>query len=85
MLEVFDTLQSLRERMSREGVSGCGEGNLQELVVFSVADWTADEVSQLCRDAVASSTTEGSEIINTTVPIGKLYFMCSANGCKMVN
>lgn len=70
MLEVFDTLHSLRERMSREGVSGCGEGNLHELVVFNVADWTADEVSQLCRDAVASSAAEGAELINTTVPIG---------------
>lgn len=60
--------------MSREGVSGCGEGHLQELVVFNVADWTADEVAQLCRDAVASSATEGAvELINTTVPIGNTF------------
>ncbi|XP_021199652.3 trichohyalin isoform X3 [Helicoverpa armigera] len=71
VLELFDSLRGMRERMTREGVSGCGEGiQLQELVVFNVADWTADEVAQLCRDAVASATTDGAvELINTTLPI----------------
>uniref|UniRef100_A0A2A4JH61 Trichohyalin-like n=1 Tax=Heliothis virescens TaxID=7102 RepID=A0A2A4JH61_HELVI len=71
VLELFDSLRGLRELMTREGVSGCGEGiQLQELVVFNVADWTADEVAQLCRDAVASATTDGAiELINTTHPI----------------
>lgn len=69
---MFDTLQSMRDRMFREGVSECGEGHLQELVLFNVADWTAEEVAQLCHDAVASSATAGAaDIINTTVPIGK--------------
>lgn len=69
---MFDSLRGLRERMTREGVSGCGEGlQLQELVVFNVADWTSDEVAQLCRDAVASSTTDGAvELISTTLPMG---------------
>lgn len=65
--------------MTREGVSGCGEGiQLQELMVLNVADWTAEEIAQLCRDAVASSTTDGAmEFINTTTPIGKTtwYFL----------
>ncbi|XP_026746875.1 trichohyalin-like isoform X3 [Trichoplusia ni] len=71
VLEIFDSLRGLRERMTREGVSGCGEGiQLQELMVLNVADWTAEEIAQLCRDAVASSTTDGAmEFINTTTPI----------------
>ncbi|KOB69658.1 Uncharacterized protein OBRU01_16501, partial [Operophtera brumata] len=72
VLEVFDTLQSMRDRMSHMGVTGCGEGHPQELVLFNVADWTAEEVAQLCHDAAASSATErAADIINTTVPIGK--------------
>ncbi|XP_022829661.1 myosin heavy chain, striated muscle-like isoform X2 [Spodoptera litura] len=71
VLELFDNLRGLRERMTQEGVSGCGEGlQLQELVVFNVADWTSDEIAQLCRDAIASATTDGAvELINTTLPI----------------
>ncbi|KAF9408804.1 hypothetical protein HW555_011646 [Spodoptera exigua] len=71
VLELFDNLRGLRERMTREGVSGCGEGlQLQELVVFNVADWTSDEITQLCRDALASATTDGAvELINTILPI----------------
>ncbi|KAJ8726905.1 hypothetical protein PYW08_015302 [Mythimna loreyi] len=69
VLELFDSLRGLREHMTKEGVSGCGDIQLQELVVFNVADWTSDEVSQLCRDAVASANTDGVELINATPPI----------------
>ncbi|XP_060800647.1 cingulin isoform X2 [Amyelois transitella] len=72
VLELFECLRGLRERMSREGiVSGGGEScQHQELVVFNVADWAADEVAQLCRDATASSMTDGAlEMINTIAPI----------------
>lgn len=60
--------------MTQEGVSGCGEGlQLQELVVFNVADWTSDEIAQLCRDALASATNDGAiELLNTTLPIGNV-------------
>lgn len=69
-MEVFDGLQSLREQMSREGINAGGEGQT-ELVVFNVADWAPNEVTQLCRDAAASSDTDGAvELFNTTVPIG---------------
>ncbi|XP_045459861.1 paramyosin-like [Melitaea cinxia] len=69
ILEVFDGLQNLREQMSREGINAGGEGQA-ELVVFNVADWAPNEVTQLCRDAVASSATDGAvELFNTTVPI----------------
>lgn len=73
MLEVFDCLRGLRERMCQEGM-GSGEGlQQQELVVFNVADWAADEVSQLCRDAAASAATEGAaDLINNIMPFGKL-------------
>ncbi|KAI8436122.1 hypothetical protein MSG28_004223 [Choristoneura fumiferana] len=69
VLEVFDSLRNLRDRMSREGLSGGGEGALpQELVVFNVADWTADEVAQLCRDAASSSNTDGAVEFFKSVP-----------------
>ncbi|XP_063823515.1 myosin-3-like isoform X2 [Ostrinia nubilalis] len=69
VLEVFDCLRGLRERMCQEGLGG-GEGlQQQELVVFNVADWAADEVAQLCRDAAASAATDGAaELINNIVP-----------------
>ncbi|KAM3968305.1 uncharacterized protein ACR2FA_007674 [Aphomia sociella] len=71
VLEVFDCLRSLRDHMSREGISGGGESFYQqELVVFNVADWAADEIAKLCHDAAASSTTDGAaELISTTVLI----------------
>lgn len=73
VLELFDSLRGLREHMAREGLTGCGEGNqIQELVVFNVADWPSDEVAQLCHDAVASATADGIDIINTTPPIGNI-------------
>lgn len=74
VLEAFDHLRALREQMALEnGVSEYGEGlQLQELVVFNVADWTSEEISQLCRDAAASAPTDGTiEIITNTLPIGK--------------
>lgn len=68
-MEVFDSLRNLRDRMYREGLSGGGEGALpQELVVFNVADWTAEEVAQLCRDAASSSDTEGAVEFFKSVP-----------------
>ncbi|XP_031763483.2 uncharacterized protein LOC113523483 isoform X2 [Galleria mellonella] len=71
VLEVFDSLRSLRERMSQEGVSGEEESLYQqELVVFNVADWATDEITQLCRDAVASRTIDGAaELITTSASI----------------
>ncbi|KAG6453818.1 hypothetical protein O3G_MSEX008339 [Manduca sexta] len=71
VLELFDTLRSLRDRMMREGITDSGEGlQQQELVVFNVADWAADEIAQLCRDALASSNADDAiELINNTLPI----------------
>lgn len=72
ILEVFDNLRRLNERMVQEsGGSGGGEGlQLQELVVFNVEDWTSEEVAQLCRDAAASTATNGAiELIDTAKPI----------------
>ncbi|XP_053599581.1 golgin subfamily A member 4-like isoform X2 [Plodia interpunctella] len=72
VLEIFDCLRSLRERMTREGLLA-GGGDPQELVVFNVADWATDEVSQLCRDAASSSMTDGAiEMINTVAPIDEV-------------
>ncbi|XP_046978841.1 centriolin-like isoform X2 [Vanessa cardui] len=69
VLEIFDILQNLREQMLREGISAGGEGQ-NELVVFNVADWAPNEVSQLCRDAAASSATDGAvELFTTALPI----------------
>ncbi|XP_047545631.1 myosin heavy chain, muscle-like isoform X2 [Vanessa atalanta] len=65
VLEVFDILQNLRQQMLREGISAGGEGQ-NELVVFKVSDWAPNEVSQLCRDAAASSATDGAEELLTT-------------------
>lgn len=71
MLGVFDHMKSLNERMVRQGCSGEGI-HLQDLVVFSVGDWTSEEVAQLCRDAAASSGTEGAqEILNNTTLFGR--------------
>lgn len=68
MLELFETLRDLRPKLPGEQPVGV-EG---ELVVFNVADWAPEEVTQLCRDAAASSFNEGTvELINTTVAIGQ--------------
>ncbi|XP_004927928.1 uncharacterized protein LOC101738576 [Bombyx mori] len=71
VLEVFQNLKSLYERLNNEGISACGEGFLpQELILFNVADWTAQEVAQLYRDAIASSTPENAlELLDETMPI----------------
>ncbi|XP_075972771.1 uncharacterized protein LOC142974369 isoform X2 [Anticarsia gemmatalis] len=75
-LEAFDNLRNLREQMSRDGLTGGGEEfQLQKFVVFNVADWTSEEITQLCRDAVASSASEGAiELINNTLPIDECAF-----------
>lgn len=69
---MFQNLKSLYERLNNEGISACGEGFLpQELILFNVADWTAQEVAQLYRDAIASSTPENAlELLDETMPIG---------------
>ncbi|XP_039745936.1 myosin heavy chain, muscle-like isoform X3 [Pararge aegeria] len=69
ILEVFNGLRALQDRMAREGIAGGGECR-QDLVVFNVADWAPEEVAQLCRDAVASPETNGAlELFQTSVPI----------------
>ncbi|XP_038213298.1 cingulin-like [Zerene cesonia] len=69
LLEMFDHLRNLRERMINEGISAGGEG-VSKLVLFNVADWTAEEITQLCRSAATSSITDGAvELFNTSVSI----------------
>ncbi|CAG5009636.1 unnamed protein product [Parnassius apollo] len=69
ILEMFNILQSLQDRMAKEGISGEGEGiSKQELVILNVTDWAAEEVSQLCNNAHPSVEGAG-EIINTMIPI----------------
>ncbi|XP_072941662.1 uncharacterized protein [Epargyreus clarus] len=69
ILEVFEGLRSLREHMSREGITG-SEEELQEFMVFNVGDWAADEVAQLCRDAAAAAATDGAaRLIDTIAPV----------------
>lgn len=72
VLEAFGCLRDLQERMTGEGVCGGDEGFQQpELVVFNVADWPAEEVAQLCRDATVTPNPDGAiEFINAVVPIG---------------
>lgn len=70
VLEVLDSIKTLHERMVLGGYSG-KEIQVQDLVVFNVGDWTSEEVTQLCRDAAASSGTEGAlEILNNTTLFG---------------
>lgn len=70
VLEVLDSIKSLNERMVLGGCSVKGI-HIQDLVVFSVGDWTSEEVAQLCRDAAASSGTEGAlEILNNATLFG---------------
>lgn len=70
VLEVLENIKSLNERMVAGGYGGKGI-QIQDLVVFSVGDWTTEEVAQLCRDAAASSGTEGSlEILNNSTLFG---------------
>ncbi|CAK1578219.1 unnamed protein product [Parnassius mnemosyne] len=69
ILEMFNNLQRLQDRMAKEGISGKGEGiSKQELVILNVTDWAAEEVSQLCYNAQPSVEGAG-EIINTMMPI----------------
>ncbi|XP_034825647.1 uncharacterized protein [Maniola hyperantus] len=66
ILELFNGLRALREHMFREGIAGGGE-ICQELVVFNVADWAPEEVTQLCRDAIASPDTDGAMELFKTI------------------
>ncbi|CAH0717281.1 unnamed protein product, partial [Brenthis ino] len=69
ILKLFDGIRNLREHMMREGISVCNE-EIQELLVLNVADWAPEEVTQLCRDAVSFSNTDGAvELFNKTVPL----------------
>ncbi|CAG9563575.1 unnamed protein product [Danaus chrysippus] len=62
VLELFESLRDLRPKLPGEQPVAV-EG---ELVVFNVADWAPEEVTQLCKDAAASSYNEGTiELINT--------------------
>ncbi|CAH0397289.1 unnamed protein product [Chilo suppressalis] len=75
VLEVFENLRGLRERMAQEGSSGSGEGlPQQELVVFNVGNWAADEVAQLCRDAAAAITPGAADVINKIMPLDEGTF-----------
>ncbi|XP_013175479.1 PREDICTED: centrosomal protein of 290 kDa isoform X2 [Papilio xuthus] len=69
ILEIFNNLQNLRDRMIKEGKSGEGEGlNQHELMIFNVADWAATEVAQLVRNCNPAAEGAG-EIIKAIAPI----------------
>lgn len=73
ILEIFNNLQNLRDRMIKEGKSGEGEGlNQQELMIFNVADWAATEVAQLVRNCNPAAEGAG-EIIKAIAPIGNTF------------
>lgn len=70
VLEVLDNIRNLNERMVSGGYSATVI-QVQDLTVFNVGDWTSEEVAQLCRDATASSGTEGAlEILNNATLFG---------------
>ncbi|CAH2063442.1 unnamed protein product, partial [Iphiclides podalirius] len=73
ILETFNILKSLHDRMLKEGKTGEGEVLYQrELVMFNVADWAGEEVAQLCRSSHHSSEGAG-ELINTFTPIDEEF------------
>ncbi|XP_063374769.1 uncharacterized protein LOC134662468 isoform X2 [Cydia amplana] len=73
VLEAFDSLRSLRERLPRESATGGGEGAVQELLVFNVADWPGEELEQLYRGAAAADT-DGAMRLIESVPIDESNF-----------
>ncbi|XP_061706122.1 RB1-inducible coiled-coil protein 1-like isoform X2 [Cydia pomonella] len=73
VLEAFDSLRNLRERLPRESGMGSGEGAVQELLVFNVADWPAEELEQLYRGAAAADTDGAMQLIES-VPIDESNF-----------
>ncbi|XP_047523028.1 ribosome-binding protein 1-like isoform X2 [Pieris napi] len=80
VLEVFETLRSLHERLLNEGHLASGEG-APELVLCNVADWTEEEIHELCRQ---STTTDGAvELFNSSIPLDE-NFLTNAE-CKAMN
>ncbi|VVD03435.1 unnamed protein product [Leptidea sinapis] len=65
VIKLFENLQRIRERLINEGGSP-GDKVTNELVMFNVADWTSDEITQLCRDIGATSTETDLEIFNAS-------------------
>lgn len=80
MLEFYEGLKSLHQRLADEGSSPYVV-QLQELVVFNIADWTAEEVSELCRDAAAAYCTDGAaDFVSTIEPFGEITCFILAGG-----
>lgn len=75
ILETFNILKSLQDRMTKEGKIGQGEGfSQQELIIFNVADWAAEEVAQLCHHYDHALHGAG-ELIDAFVSIGKFHYL----------
>ncbi|XP_041972990.1 COP1-interactive protein 1-like [Aricia agestis] len=67
VLQVFDTLRRLQERMQEDGIQ-VRESVSQELIIFNVGDWTTQEISQMCRDAEGSAG-DRAQMFNKVNPI----------------
>ncbi|XP_045489192.1 myosin heavy chain, clone 203-like isoform X3 [Pieris rapae] len=79
VLEVFETLRSLHDRLLSEGHLASGEG-APELVLCNVADWTEEEIHELCRQSTADGAVE---LFNSSIPIDE-NFLTNAE-CKAMN
>ncbi|XP_045526779.1 ribosome-binding protein 1-like isoform X2 [Pieris brassicae] len=69
VLEVFENLRSLHERLLNEGHLASGEG-APELVLCNVADWTEEEIHELCRQSTADGAVE---VFNNSIPIDENF------------